>query len=61
MAAGSSALGSGAGGFGREKVRRRVSERKSRLADKTKRQAMRFLNSINDNCGNWEHWEKYGY
>jgi hypothetical protein len=49
---GSSALGSGTGGFGREQVRRRGSERKSRLADKTKRHTMRFLNIINDNCGN---------
>lgn len=39
MAVGSSALGSGAGGFGREEVRRRVSERKSRLAGKTKKKS----------------------
>lgn len=36
MAVGSSALGSGTGGFGCEEVRRRISEKKSRLADKTK-------------------------
>lgn len=52
MTAGSSALGSGAGDFGGEEVRRRVSEKKSRLADKTKRQAIIFLDIINDNCGN---------
>lgn len=40
MAVGSSALGSGAGGFGREEVRRRVSERKSRLAGKTKKKQL---------------------
>lgn len=52
MVAGSSGLGSGTGGFGREKVRRRVSERKPRLANKTKRQAIILLAIINDNCGN---------